>query len=157
MDRRLRLNLILLAIAGLLGLIVMRSLPPELPPLTPLDPDRIEQIEISDLSGREIRLHKQAGGWLSGQATADRQRVEQLLRLSRTPSLQRFPVPEDLTPFGLDPAPIRLRFDGLSMAFGATDPVNGWRYVRIGTEIHLIADGFYHHLTAPPEAWLETH
>ena len=155
MDRRSRLNLVLLAIAGLLSLIVMQSLPPELPSLTPLEPGGIEQIEITDLAGRHIRLDKQPGGWMSGQATADGRRVEQLLGLSRTPSLHRFQVPADLAPFGLDPAAIRLRFDTLTMEFGATDPVNGWRYVRIGNEIHLIADGFYHHLTAPPQAWLE--
>ena len=34
-------------------------------------------------------------------------------------------------------------------------PVNGWRYVDYDGEVHLIADGFYHHLRAPAEAWLE--
>ncbi|MEJ2455538.1 MAG: hypothetical protein P8103_15465 [Candidatus Thiodiazotropha sp.] len=155
MDRRLRLNLILLAAAGLLGLVIWLSHPIGLPLLTGLDPARIERIEIGDLSGRQIQLSKTATGWRSGQAKADGQRVEQLLGICVTPSLERFPAPADLTPFGLDPAPIRLKLDDLTLDFGTTDPLNGWRYVLVGKEVHLIADGFYHHLTAPPEAWLE--
>ncbi len=155
MQRQLRLNLILLAVAGTLGLIIWLSRPSGLPPLTPLDPARIERIEISDLSGRLVQLRKTASGWRSAQASADRQRIEQLLGICTTPSLERFPAPEDLTPFGLDPATLRLQLDALTLDFGTTDPLNGWRYVLIGKEIHLIADGFYHHLTAAPEAWLE--
>ncbi len=156
MNRQLRLNLILLAIAGLLGLFIWQTQTPGLPPLTPLDPAHIEHIDISDLSGRHIQLKKEAGVWRIGGAAADRKRIMQLLGICATPSLQRFPTDTELARFGLDPAPIRLRLDTLSLHIGAVDPVNGWRYVRIGEQIHLIADGFYHHLTAPPEAWLET-
>jgi hypothetical protein len=156
-DRRLRLNLILLVAAGLLGLIIWLSRPTGPPPLTRLDPAVIERIEIGALSGGQVRLRKTAAGWHIGQAEADAQRVEQLLGICDTPSLERFPAPADLTPFGLNPAPIRLTLDTLTLDFGTTDPLNGWRYVLIGKEIHLIADGFFHHLTAPPEDWLERH
>jgi hypothetical protein len=156
MERRLRLNLILLAAAGLLGLFVWQLRSPGLPPLTTLDAARVERIEISDLSGRHILLQKTAGLWRSGGAAADRERIAQLLRICDTPSLERFPAGDELAQFGLDPAPIRLRLDRVSLDIGAVDPLNGWRYVRIEERIHLIADGFYHHLTAPPEAWLET-
>ncbi|MGD8909671.1 MAG: hypothetical protein PVI92_10010 [Chromatiales bacterium] len=157
MDRRWRLNLTLLAAAGLLGLLIWRAQPPRLPPLTPLDPAHIEQIEISDLSGRHILLKKVAGIWRSGTAAADQRRIAQLLGICTTPSLERFPAAADLTPFNLAPAPIRLRLDSLTLDFGTTDPLNGWRYVHMDKQVHLIADGFYHHLTAPPEAWLESH
>jgi hypothetical protein len=156
MERRLRLNLTLLAVACLLGLLVWQAQSPGMPPLTPLDPGEIESIVISDLAGRQVALHKREGVWLSGSAPADAGRIAQLLRICRTPSLDRFTPSGELTPFGLEPAPIRLRIDQLTLDFGATDPLNGWRYVRIGERIHLIADGFYHHLTAPPDAWLET-
>ncbi len=156
MARRLRLNLILLIVVGLLGLLVWRAQPPGFPPLTPLDPSQIDRIEISHLSARQIVLRKQAGIWRSGSVIADQQRITQLLGICDTPSLERFTAPSDLTPFGLDPAPTRVLLNGLTLEFGATDPVNGWRYVRIGKQIHLIADGFYHHLTAPLSAWQES-
>ena len=82
--------------------------------------------------------------------------MEQFLGICQTPSLERFRAPSDLAPFNLNPAPILVQLDDLELSIGSTDPVNGWRYVQIGGLIHLIADGFYHHLTAPPEAWLET-
>ncbi len=156
MTRRWRINLMLLLAALLLGVAVWLAQPPGFAPLTSLDPAAVIRIEISDLSGRQILLQKQSTLWRSGEATANAPRIGQLLGLCTTPSLERFPVPSDLRPFGLDPAPIRLRLNSLTLDFGNTDPINGWRYVRIGDQIHLIADGFYHHLSAPPEAWLET-
>lgn len=156
MNRRLRINLTLLATAALLGVLIWLAQPAEFPPLTALDPATVELIEISGLSGRQIRLQRDTSGWHSDTATADQPRINQLLGICRTASLDRFPTPADLSPFGLDPAPIRLRLDGLTIDFGATDPLNGWRYVRIGKQIHLIADGFYHHLTAAPAEWLES-
>lgn len=156
MNRRLRINLVLLATVALLGALIWFARPGGFPSLTPLDPATVELIEISDLSGRQIRLQKETRGWRSGSVAANRPRINQLLGICRTASLERFPAPADLSPFGLDPAPIRLRLDGLIIDFGATDPVNGWRYVRIGKQIHLIADGFYHHLTAAPTEWLES-
>jgi hypothetical protein len=156
MNRQLRVNLILLATVALLGALIWFAQPAGFPPLTPLDPFTVELIEISDLSGRQIRLQRDARGWRSGSATANHPRIAQLLGICRTASLDRFPTPADLSPFGLDPAPIRLRLDGLIIDFGTTDPINGWRYVRVGNQIHLIADGFYHHLTAAPGEWLES-
>ena len=155
MQRRWLGNLILLLVAGVLGLVVWQAQSPALQPLTGLEPGQISRIDISDLSGRQVQLTKQAGQWHLGSGMADQVRVVQLLGISRTQSLERFAVPADLRPFGLEPAPIRLRLDDLTLDFGATDPINGWRYVRIGGTIHLIADGYYHHLTAAPESWLE--
>lgn len=156
MQRRLRHNLLLLLLAALLGLAVWFSRPAGLPPLTSLDPAGVTRIEISDLSGRHILLQQRDGVWVSDGRRADQARVAQLLGICRTPSLERFPAPVALQPYALDPAPILLRLNGERLAFGATDPINGWRYVLIGRQIHLIADGFYHHLSAPPEAWLES-
>jgi hypothetical protein len=156
MDRRLRLNLVLLLLVGLLGLAVWFSHPDALPPLTGVDPAGVDRIEISDLSGRHILLQQRDGVWFLGGRRADQARVAQLLRICTTPSLERFAAPASLRPYGLAPAPIRLRLNDTTLDFGDTDPINGWRYVRIGTQVHLIGDGFRHHLSAPPEAWLES-
>jgi hypothetical protein len=154
MISRVKINLLLLLVAGLLGLLVWLSQPSPLPPLTQLDPQQIEQIRINDLQGREIDLQKLQGEWMSGKQSANQSRIEQLLKLCQTPSLRRFATPDDLTPYGLAPAPIVMALDDSILEFGSNDPVNGWRYVHYKGEVHLIADGFYHHLNAPPEAWL---
>lgn len=156
MHRRLRLNLSLLLAASLLGLLAWLSRPPAPIPLTSLDPDTIGRIGISDITGRHIELQRRQGRWYLGDRVADQARVSQLLGICRTPSLMKFPAPEALQPYGLDPARLRLQLNGESLAFGTTDPVNGWRYVHVGDRIHMIADGFYHHLNAPPDAWLES-
>ncbi|MEW8692646.1 MAG: hypothetical protein AB2535_16395 [Candidatus Thiodiazotropha endolucinida] len=154
MVSRTIINLLLLAVAGLLGLLVWLSQPAPLPPLTHLDPQQITRIRINDLQGREISLMRRQNQWMSGDRPADQSRVRQLLKICRTPSLSRFTAPDDLEPYGLAPSPIVMALDGTRLSFGNSDPVNGWRYVHHQGEVHLIADGFYHHLIAPAEAWL---
>ncbi|MEW8071441.1 MAG: hypothetical protein AB2826_13560 [Candidatus Thiodiazotropha sp.] len=154
MIARVKINLLLLAVAGLLGLLVWLSQPPPLPPLTRLDPQQITQIRINDLKGREISLTRRENQWMSDNRPADQSRVRQLLKICQTPSLRRFAAPDDLRPYGLAPAPIAMTLDDSTLSFGNSDPINGWRYVHHQGEVHLIADGFYHHLNAPAEAWL---
>lgn len=156
MSRRSLLNLALSGLVLSLLLLVWRLQPQALPPLTPLLPEQVEKIQISDTAGREIRLENRAGHWWLGQAPANEERIRQLLGICTTPSLQRFSAPaENLAEFGLAPAVIQLRLNELELAFGTTDPINGWRYVRSGDQIHLIGDGFQHHLTAPASAFLQ--
>ncbi|MES9946589.1 hypothetical protein [Candidatus Thiodiazotropha sp. CDECU1] len=154
MMSRVKINLLLLVVAGLLGLLVWLSQPSPLPPLTRLDPQQIERIRINDLQGREIELIMFEDRWLSGNQPADQTRVGQLLKICQTPSLRRFAAPDDLAPYGLAPAPIVMRLNDSTLSFGNNDPVNGWRYVHHQGEVHLIADGFYHHLVAPAGDWL---
>jgi hypothetical protein len=151
---RAKINLLLLAVAGLLGLLVWLSQPSPLPPLTQFDPQQITRIRISDLQGREITLKQHEKRWMIGSQAADQSRIGQLLKICQTPSLQRFTAPDDLALYGLAPAPIMMKLNDSTLGFGNTDPVNGWRYVHHQGEVHLIADGFYHHLVAPAEAWL---
>ncbi|MDJ0806617.1 MAG: hypothetical protein QNJ78_07250 [Gammaproteobacteria bacterium] len=154
MSRRTLINLLLFLAVGLLGLLTWRLQPQPLPALTELHPEQIKQIVIKDRAGREIRLTRQSGGWLVNGSPADTERIDQLLGLCHTPSLKRFPAPADnLQQFGLAPPMILLQLNDLILAFGSTDPVQGWRYVRIDNQIHLIGDGFHHHLTAAPSEY----
>jgi hypothetical protein len=150
---RAKINLLLFAIAGLLGLLAWLSQPSPPPPLTLLDPQQISRIRISDLQGDETSLLRLENHWMIGDRPADQSRVRQLLKICQTPSLRRFTAPDDLAPYGLTPAPIVMTLDDSTLSFGNIDPVNGWRYVLYQGEVHLIADGFYHHLIAPAEAW----
>ena len=154
MRRRSLLNLGLsLLVLGLI-LWVWWLQPLALPPLTPLQPQQIERIRISDSAGRDIRLEKRAGHWWLEQAPANAGRIEQLLGISTTPSLRRFPIPQRrLAEFGLAPPTLRLWLNDLELDFGTTDPINGWRYVLTGGQIHLIGDGFQHHLIAPASSF----
>ena len=151
-----RTNLTLLTIAVLLGLLVWWSQPSPPQPLSQLVPQEITSIEINNGSGEPILLRLTDNQWLIGDRPADSGRIEQLLKISETPSLHRFAAPRDLQPYGLAPAHLTLRLNQELFAFGVNDPVNGWRYVLHRDEIHLIGDGFHHHLTAPSKTWMET-
>lgn len=151
----LKTNLILLAIAVLLGLLAWRYQPSQLPPLSQLHPQEITLIEISRAFEKPIimkRIHEQ---WLIDDQPANTARIKQLLTITQTPSLHRFTAPQDLRPFGLSPAPLVLRLNQEPFIFGGNDPINGWRYVLYQGVIHLIGDGFHHHLNAPAKAWRE--
>ncbi len=155
MSRRSLINLILLGLTTFAGLLIWQLQPDPLPPLTSLQPDQIHSIRITDPAGRDIQLNKTAGQWRLNQSAANTQRIEQLLGISTTLSLQRFPVPmERLGEFGLQPPGIRLWLNEIELDFGTTDPIRGWRYVQQGDQLHLIGDGFYHHLSAAKEAYL---
>jgi len=155
MSKNLRLNLILLLVVGLLALLVWYAQPRPAPPLTLIDPASVSRIEINDLSGRHILLLKQDNVWQTQAIPARKVRIEQLLGICGTSSLESFPAPADLAPYGLEPAAIRLKLNDETLDFGTTDPLHGWRYVHYLDRIHLIADGFYHHLSAPADAWKE--
>ena len=155
MHQRTRLNLLLLTVAALLALLVWWLQPAPWPPLTPLQAEQIHSIRLLG-DGRDIHLQRHHGAWRLGQTPANAARVRQLLGIAQTPSLQRFPAPpEGLQAFGLQPPQCRLWLNDLELAFGGNDPVNGWRYVMLGAQRHLIGDGFQHHLSAPPSAFLE--
>jgi hypothetical protein len=157
MSRRNLLNLLLSTLVLSLILWVWRLQPQDLPPLTSLQPQQVERIRISDTGGREILLEKRAGDWWLEQTPANEPRIEQLLRICTTPSLRRFPVAaRAMAKFGLTDPTLRLWLNDLELAFGTTDPINGWRYVRLDGQIHLIGDGFRHHLIAPAAAFVES-
>ncbi|MES9977273.1 MAG: hypothetical protein ABW107_00830, partial [Candidatus Thiodiazotropha sp. 6PLUC5] len=94
--------------------------------------------------------------WMIGERAGINSRVKQLLEICRTESLRHFPAPAELKPFGLDQPNLILRLNQTQFSFGTTDPINGWRYVLHRGEIHLIGNGFQHHLIAPIDAWLES-
>jgi hypothetical protein len=153
-SHKLRLNLILVAIIALLGLLVWQSQPQPMVTLSKLVPAEIHTITIStDTSNHTMRLEQ--GQWVIEGATGLSSRIEQLLTISQTPSLSRFTAPPDLKPFGLDKPKWVLQLNQEAFFFGNIEPLNGWRYVLHNGVIHLIGNGFQHHLTAPVEAWQE--
>lgn len=155
-------NLLLLLIVITLALLVWLRpgiAPPEPAiPLTTLQPSSVNHIQISDASGRSIQLQKQAERWrmIAPQpAPANHDRVRQLLGITTTPVHSHFPAPQDLTQFGLAPAGIQLKLNQLTLTFGDIDPVYQRRYVLVDRRIHLIDDGFQHHLLAAAEAFIQ--
>jgi hypothetical protein len=94
-------------------------------------------------------LERVNGEWrsrLQHRPVKDREWLKHLLHIAQLPSLARFPVPKDLGPYGLDHPRHRLWFDDTLIEWGGLEPLGRRRYVRVGDTIHVISDGFTHHL-----------
>lgn len=155
MLHQLRTNLLLLLVIILLAVVVWWSQPEPVARLSALTPEQITKIEISSPPRDTLIMTLSGDQWLIGGEAALNSRVKQLLEICQTPSLSQFPAPLDLKPFGLDQPGMVLQLNQAQFLFGDLDPINGWRYVLHKHKIHLIGDGFQHHLMAPIEAWLE--
>jgi hypothetical protein len=84
--------------------------------------------------------------------------VNSLLRLVQETSQTRFPAKsEDLHKYKLDKPSVRLTFDDNVFAFGDIDPINGRRYVQLGTTVHLITDMYFYQLDADLPSFVSTH
>ena len=161
MNRLLRANLILAALVLGLGLVVWLEPGLEreqtLPPLTELSPAGARSLRLFKGNDLVMGLELTDQGWhLNAPAAgvADNERVRELLGLLRTPSMRRFEVAaERHAEFGLAPPEFILEVDGVPIAFGGLDPVTQQRYVLYAGQVHLIGDGFRHHLLAGAEGF----
>lgn len=151
-----RANWILVLLALVLGTLLWLDQGREratYPRLTPLSPAAIGRITI-EAGGRTVeRLEKRPGGWrslLRQTPVEDLEWIRHLLHIAELPSLQRFPAPRDLRPFGLDDPRFRLQLDDTLVSWGSIEPISRRRYVLVDGQVHLVTDGYTHHLHAAP-------
>lgn len=160
--KRAAVNLLLLGVVALLGLLVWLTPDDELPPgvtsLTALQPAEIDHIRISNTRQPTFRLARRDGGWWMSEpypVAANGPRIDALLNILSTPSLERFPVPgEKLQAFGLTAPRPQIVFDELRLILGGTHPYNHNRYLRIDQTLHLIKDVYPHHFLASAEEFV---
>ncbi|MBT8126264.1 MAG: DUF4340 domain-containing protein [Gammaproteobacteria bacterium] len=114
--------------------------------LTALSADKIEHIIIRH-NQRSVELRKSAGRWRMLQPidiAANSFRIDTLLKLLNTVSHASYVVAE-LNPetYGLSDINTSIQFNDVVIEFGGTNPINNYRYVRIGDRVHLIDDHYY--------------
>ncbi|MEZ5462662.1 hypothetical protein [Dokdonella sp.] len=165
MQRATRTNLILVGIAGLLGLAVFWQVGTETarfePPLSTLDPARVERVAVNCHACTVRRFERRDGQWqmLEPYALpADDAMVERLIDIAASPVRLRRPLHE-LEPkkIGLDPPLMQLVLDDESFDIGVTDALRGDRYVRSGDVVAMLPDRFSPFLTATAESELDRH
>ena len=157
------LNLALLLLAG--GLVAFIWLgpgsepPPEPKRLTALDITEITRVRIESRRREPLELIREGSRWQLTEPRAlpaDPIRVTALMGISSARVHEAFRAEgNDLAVFGLEPPVARIWLDQHEFLFGDTDPLNGWRYVLYGAEVHLITDAFFHHVLATPEAFAD--
>lgn len=155
MNRKL-INFGLFALVVALSLIVYfepgKKHTVEKTPLTHFKPEEVNFIRISDNRGRNLVMEKQQGSWQMinpYKKPADEDRIKQLLGITTTRSFSHFKIPEDrLAEFGLAPASVYLQLNNVKLEIGGNEPIQFRRYVRIADQLHLINNGYHHHLMA---------
>lgn len=114
--------------------------------LTPLSPADVDRITIRH-NQRQIELKKTDETWrmLEPISTdANNFRIDTLLRMLENSSHASYPVSGlDLDKYGLKGVNTSISFNDSAIDFGVVNPVNGYRYVRSGNNVHLIDDHFY--------------
>jgi hypothetical protein len=160
---RVLVNVLLLVFAVGLALILWldpwRESPPERVKLSAIDATQIRRLRIEAPDRPAIELIRQDSAWrlvAPFSLRANQDRVASLLGLARVTVHDAFRAEgNNLREFGLDPPKARLLMDEHEFHFGDTEPLNGWRYVRYGADVHLISDAYSYHLLATAPAFVD--
>lgn len=160
MKKNRLINLSLLVIIGVLVLLVVYEpgieKPAEAPLLLSLKRDEVRHILIQREGQETIELSKgDDGKWQllqPIQIAASDFRIESLLRITESKSLNRFAAdPAKLPNYQLDRPQAELTLnDKTKIAFGSATPLDQRRYVLVDNQIHLITDNLYYFMIS---AW----
>ncbi|MCW5577414.1 MAG: DUF4340 domain-containing protein [Dokdonella sp.] len=159
MRRRLRAPLLLLALCIGLGVLVQLQLRHERAaahePLTDIDPAGVHRFAVECRGCTPRRFERVAGHWqmrAPHDAPADEAAVARLLAIATAPVLRRHAAGAlDPARIGLQPPQALLRLDDRELRFGATDAIDGDRYVDTGTAIVLVPEQYTALLFEPAE------
>lgn len=158
MRNRWLVNLILLAVVGVLSLLIIftpgvEKSAPEQPNLTELDSKQVKRIRIEQTDKAAIELTKDAQNtWqmtVPLAVEANDFRINSILELLATKRYKKLEANTlKLDELQLTPPQIKVTFDNLVMAIGATSPVNETqRYVQINQDVYLVTDTFFEFLS----------
>lgn len=157
MKSRWIVNLLLLVAVAALTLVALYEpgieQAPQAQTLTELDQEQIETIRIHRPPRDDLVLARHdRGDWVIEAHTvlpAARFQVNALLRLAGQKAVRSYPATElDLVRLALDPPRATVLLDATQVDFGATESLEGLRYVRVGDQVHLIPDIYQHLIDA---------
>lgn len=165
MSRRTRVVAILFALVVALTIATLMQLRREQAlepmPLTALDASRVRTINVRCDVCRARRFERVAERWWMCEPyvlPADSDAVAHLLAIAHASVRQRRAFGDyDPAKLGLQPAQITLELDDTLVEFGAEDPIQHDRYVRVGAELLLVPDRFSARLLESPESELDRH
>jgi hypothetical protein len=114
--------------------------------LTQLSAEDVTQIHIRHHQ-RRIELKRKHGKWHMLEPInieANSFRIDTLLNVLNTVSHAAYATTDiELDKFGLSEASTSISFNDISIDFGIVNPINNYRYVRVGDSVHLIDDHYY--------------
>lgn len=136
------------AVAGLAALALWE--PEQKAPVAPLlalAPEQIARIEVLRTEREALKFERQEGRWrmtAPHYGWANPVLINRVLEVAALRCPRRYPATElERSALRLDPPSLRLRLNDQEMAFGATAPVDGLRYLQVGATVHLCPDRLY--------------
>lgn len=158
MHNRWLVNLILLAVVGVLSLLIIftpgvEKPAPEQPSLTELNSKQVKRIRIEQVDKAAIELTKDAQNtWqmtVPLAVEANDFRINSILELLATKRYKKLEASSlKLDELQLTPPKVKVSFDDFVMTVGATSPVNETqRYVQINQDVYLVTDTFFEFLS----------
>lgn len=156
MKSRWVVNLLLLLAIGILTLVARYEPGIEKAPaavtLTPTTPDEITRIELTRPTHDPLTLELDGADWWIAQdprLPAEASQVAALARLADQTAERSYDAGDlDLKKLELDPPRSQITLNGLTLAFGALEALDGLRYVRVGPRVFLIPDLYQHLIDA---------
>ena len=156
MSVRLLLNLLLLVIAGGLGLFIYLGTGNDAGPgqysISSMDPDTVSTIQLVRVQGETLDFSRRNGRWFiagSPELPADDFQVGTLLGLANAETDRQYPAGTlDLKTMGLLPPQATLTLDATRFDIGSTNPLDKLRYIRQGDTVYLVMDRYQHLLNA---------
>lgn len=155
MDKKLRLNIILLIIViGLAGFLITSNNKPEVneqKTVSSVTPETIQHIRIERDEKPDIVFDKKEDMWKMTSpltAIANLSRINAMLHLLQTRSFaQLYAKGLNLRRFDLRYPAVTLYLNEYEFFFGDTNPLEDRRYILFEDTIHLINDSLFHQLT----------
>lgn len=162
MKTRLWLNLALAIIVAILVALVYfkPGHKPLAPPvvLTQLKAKDVTEIKIAQPNTATVELVRRGNEWrmtAPSDLPADPYLVKSLLDSLPAEIKSSFSAaPAKLAQYGLDPARVRLWINGTEFDFGDTEPLNNYRYVLNGGQVHVISGMLFYRLAHRPYWWV---
>lgn len=164
MNRQWKLNLGLLILIALL--VLLAYLRPGIEPPKPvvtisdLDLATVRQLRIEQPGKPDIVLQQVNGEWRilqPLQAQADLFRVNEVLRVAHSQSLNQLPfqASTDAGKFGLESPKAIVHFDKLELKFGDTSPINQQQYLLVDNTLHLVSANTLWSVNRPANDYIE--
>ena len=163
MDKRLRINIGLLAFIVLLTVVLLytgEETDPEPVYISEINRDGINRIEVIRKGLDDFVFNKQGDTWFMQsplEFTANNARINAMLRILTAESFgQLNPAEVELSRFELDDPLIKIKLNEHEFIFGNTDAIDQRRYVLFNDTIHLTNDSLYKQLTTNAAFFADT-
>ena len=112
--------------------------------ITQLSRDQIDRVRIQRRNAADTAIEKRNGNWhmlRPYQTRVQQLQIDRLLDISAATAFEQL-APENLSRYGLDPAPLRVTLNDQSFAFGNINDITNEQYLGTDDSVYLVRTYF---------------